>query len=836
MFVIQRQMERIDMTRPVGVVLWVLLAVVSPVAGGDTVVFYVAPGGNDAADGSIDRPFASLARARDAVRQARSGDVERITVFLRGGDYYLTEPVVFAAADSGDSDTRIEYQAYPGELVALSGGFALELDWQPYEDGIVSAKVPARIEKIDQLFVGGRRQHPARYPNYDPHAKFFGGTSGDAISPERARTWKRPEGGYMHALHEAMWGSKHYEIVGVDDNGAIRFKGGWQENRGGGFDPVFRGGYHKDYLCVENLFEELDAPGEWYFDARTKTLYLIPEPEVDLAQVQVIGAGLKQLVVVRGTADEPVRNLHFRGLHFRHTQRVFMEPYERLLRGDWSIARLAAVHIEGAEDCSVQDCHFEDLGGNGVLLSRYNRRVRVEGCRFTRLGESAVCLVGDIHSVRSPAVEYGTTLPQDQIDLTPGPKGPDYPAQCTVHDNLMHNFGLIGKQVAGVFLSMSEDITVSHNTIYQCPRAAICINDGCWGGHRIEHNDVFDTVRESGDHGPFNSWGRDRWWKTSYNGGRGIEPFAKERAKLDNHKTTIIRNNRFAHPGGHSWGIDLDDGSSNYLVRDNLCLGMGVKLREGFFRTVENNIIIDGFGGFHIWMPACDDVIARNIFVSDEPYQFIRANPEYARQFDDNLFHSRSGAIRITGVGSGPLTFAQWQARGFDTHSVIADPMFVDPAHGDYRVRDGSPALKLGFRNFPMDRFGVLKPAFRQEVAQMPRTFAAMTQPQEAGSRDPEPVAWLGATIKNLTGEAEKSAAGIGSETGVLFVEVPPASRPAEAGFRRGDVILKANDQAVDSLDDLHRITTENKGRTVRFTVFNAVERSIIMRMPDRTE
>lgn len=806
----------------------------SPLHG--AVVFYIAGDGSDMNSGSMERPFASLARARDAVRQARSGDVEQITVLLRGGDYYLTEPVVFAAADSGDDDTRIEYQAYPGELVVLSGGFALELDWQPYEDGIVSAKVPRRIEKIDQLFVDGRRQHPARYPNYDPNAKFFGGTSGDAISPERAKTWKRPEGGYMHALHEAMWGSKHYEIVRVDDDGAIQFKGGWQENRGGGFDPVFRGGFHKDYLFVENLFEELDAPGEWYFDAQTRTLYLIPEPGVDLAQTQVIGAGLRQLLVVRGTADEPVRNLHFRGLHFRHTQRVFMEPYERLLRGDWSIARLAAVHIEGAEDCSVQDCHFEDLGGNGVLLSRYNRRVRVEGCRFTRLGESAVCLVGDINSVRSPAVEYGTTLPQDQIDLTPGPKGPDYPAQCTVHNNLMHSFGYIGKQVAGVFLSMSEEITVSHNTIYQCPRAAICINDGCWGGHMIEHNDVFDTVRESGDHGPFNSWGRDRWWKTSYNGGRDIEPFAKERAKLDNYKTTIIRNNRFAHPGGHSWGIDLDDGSSNYLVRDNLCLGMGVKLREGFFRTVENNIIIDGFGGFHIWMPGCDDVIARNIFVSDEPYQFIRANPEHAKQFDHNLFSSRNGAIRITGIGRGPLTFAQWQARGFDTHSVVADPMFVDPARGNYRVRDGSPALKLGFSNFPMDRFGVLKSAFRREVAQVPRTFAAMTQPQETGSRDPKPVVWLGATVKNLTGEAEKSAAGVGSETGVLFVEVLPASRPAEAGFRRGDVILKANEQAVDSLDDLHRITTENKGQTVRFTVFNAVERSITMRIPDRTE
>jgi len=150
---------------------------------------------------------------------------------------------------------------------------------------------------------------------------------------------------------------------------------------------------------------------------------------------------------------------------------------------------------------------------------------------------------------------------------------------------------------------------------------------------------------------------------------------------------------------------------------------MGVKLREGFFRVVENNILIHGFGGFHIWPDGCDDVIARNIIVDAQPYRFIRANPEFAREFDYNLFWAHGQEPVITGAGED-MTFSQWQARGFDRHSVVADPLFVNPAAGDYRVREDSPALKLGFRNFSMDRFGVLKPAFRAEASREPRSFA----------------------------------------------------------------------------------------------------------------
>ena len=59
---------------------------------------------------------------------------------------------------------------------------------------------------------------------------------------------------------------------------------------------------------------------------------------------------------------------------------------------------------------------------------------------------------------------------------------------------------------------MAHRITVRHVSAYDVPRAGINIGDGCWGGHHIDYCDIFDTVKETGDHGSFNSWGRDRWW------------------------------------------------------------------------------------------------------------------------------------------------------------------------------------------------------------------------------------------------------------------------------------------------------------------------------------
>jgi hypothetical protein len=148
-----------------------------------------------------------------------------VTVWLRGGTYYLPETLVFTSADSGTEKAPVTYVAVAGEEPVLTGAVKLGLTWTPYRDGIMMARVPAGL-RTDQLFVNGRQQILARYPNFDPSATILGGWSPDAFSPERAARWSDPRGGFIHAMHSFMWASADYLITGKDAQGNVTYVGG----------------------------------------------------------------------------------------------------------------------------------------------------------------------------------------------------------------------------------------------------------------------------------------------------------------------------------------------------------------------------------------------------------------------------------------------------------------------------------------------------------------------------------------------------------------------------------------------------------------------------------
>ena len=648
----------------------------------------------------------------NAAARAAAGK-KPVTVWVHAGTYYLPETVRFTAEDSGTAEAPVVYAAAPGEQPVISGGARLQLDWKPLRDGVFQAKTPAGLA-MDQLFVNGQRQHMARYPNYDPDARQFNGSAADAIAPERVARWSDPAGGYIHAMHEALWGDMHWRILGKKADGALDYEGGWQNNRPSPMHPEFR--------FVENIREELDAPGEWFHDAKTGTLYFFPPAGTDLKTAMVEVVRLRHLIEFNGSQAKPVKFITLRGLTFRHAARTFMDNREPLLRSDWTTYRGGAVMFNGAEDVAIEDCDFDQLGGNTVFINNYNRRITVRGCLIRESGANGVAFIGDPKAVRNPLFNYSQISDYAKLDRTPGPQTDNFPADCLVEDCLITRSGRFEKQTAPVQIAMAQGITVRHCSIYDVPRAGINIGDGCWGGHLIEFCDVFDTVMETDDHGSFNSWGRDRYWKPAR------EPVEKEVAAdpklpfLDVVRQSVLRNNRWRCD--HGWDVDLDDGSSHYAIYNNLFLSGGLKLREGYARIATNNIIVNNSLHPHVWYANSGDVFARNIVMGAYRPAIMNV-ARWGKQVDFNLF---------TTTEADRTAFAN---KGCDANSLVGDPLFVDAAQGDFRVKDGSPALKLGFVNFPMDQFGVRTPRLeghgatpeippaengRREIARLRRT------------------------------------------------------------------------------------------------------------------
>ena len=748
--------------------------------------YYIAPDGNDTNPGTITKPFSSLERVRDAIRQSNANGPT--TVYLRQGTYYLSKTFVLTSEDSGTNDGPVIYQAYPGEKVTISGGMKLSLKWKPYRDGILQAQTPDGL-KIDQLFVNGKRRHMARYPNYDANARPYNGAAADAFSPSRAASWEDPVGGYIHAMHRAHWGGYHYRITGKKENNEITYEGGWQNNRQMGMHPNDR--------FVENIFEELDAPGEWFHDSKNNTLYYLPDEDVDAETALFEIVRLRHLVEFQGNQERPISHISLSGFTFRHSARTFMDTKEPLLRSDWTIYRGGAVLLNGAEDCTISDCEFDQLGGNSVFVNNYNRRITIQSCHIHGSGASGVCFVGNPKSVRNPLFEYNQRQAYDEIDKTPGPKTDNYPADCLVDDCLIHNISVVEKQATGVQISMSKGITVRHCSIYDVGRAGINISEGTFGGHIIEFCDVFDTVRETGDHGSFNSWGRDRFWGLKSAPAKELPDLAL----LDAEKT-IIRNSRWRCD--HGWDIDLDDGSSNYHVYNNLCLNGGIKFREGFHRVCENNIMVNNSFHPHVWYENSQDIFRNNIVFTT--YKPIRVPTPWGKQCDYNLLHNPAQPE------TAAATNLQQQSK-LDQNSIIANAMFIDPTNGDYRVANNSPAIKLGFKNFPMDRFGVRK-AELKAIARTP-VLPIVVETKTKTVVDVLSY-WQGATVKSLSGE-EFSAFGVSKEDGgIHLTQVPAGSFAAGAGLKTNDLVQAINDKPVTTISGLAKATDRAEGKPLK--------------------
>ena len=724
--------------------------------------FYVSNKGKDlTTHGTSNTSFASI---DFALTQASKSKNKQVEIYIEKGKYYLTKTIRL-----GNKDWAEKQLSIIGNNAIVSAGKKLNLKWVRYDQKIWMASLDSN--PFEQLFLNNQEQILARYPNYDSTIKNFKGFAADAL--EKLKSWKNPKGAFVHALHQGEWGSFHYQVNEVKNNEII-WSGGWQNNRPA---PL-----HKNYRFVENAFEALDSPNEWYYDKSNKTLYYYPSPGIYPNNAIFEASNLIHSVEIIGTEQKPIKNIKISGIKFQHNERTFMQAYEPLLRSDWRIYRGGALLLENTENCVISDCEFSDMGGNAVFFSRYNKNSTIKSSLFHDLGASAICFVGDTSAVRSATFQYDFFIPYEKLDKSPGPKNEKYPRQCSASDNLIYSIGKVEKQSTGVHIEMSSEILVSHNSIYDVPRAGINIGSGAWGGHIFEYNDVFDTVQETGDHGSFNSWGRDRFWHPKRKIMDEMTSAHPELIALDAQKTVTIRNNRFRCD--HGWDIDLDDGSSNYHIYNNLCLNGGIKLREGFFRKVENNIMINNSFHPHVWFNNSSDVFKHNIV--QKKYFPIVVN-DWGNNINLNAFPDENA-------------LADAHKNKTDLHSIVLSPEFENPVLGDFRVKANSKIFEIGFENFQMDNFGVTSPKLTK-LARQP--MIPDLKLNELLANKSAIIPFMGGEIKAIEGLGDRSAYGLPDEMGVILVTLGADNLLKKSGLEKGDVIRIADSKTLKDLKQL---------------------------------
>lgn len=749
----------------------------------ETRQYYVSPAGSDNADGVSDAtPLQTLDRAKQRVAEARrDGYRGAVEIIVGAGTYYLDGPLVFTPEESGSPDAPYTIRAAEEGQVWLSGGVPLNLDWEQHTGGIWRADVDPAVGRIGALYVNDRTLVRARYPNKQEGVYPYGGYAADALAPERVARWGNPTGGYIHAMHSGRWGGMHYRITGKHADGTLAYEGGWQNNRPSPMHPTQR--------FVENIREELDAPGEWFFDADSSLLYYIPEQGQLPNDLTFVASRLESLIQLKGSADAPVTDIRLEGLAFVHTEPTFMQTREQLMRSDWNIYRMGAVLLDGTERCTVRDGMLRQLGGNAVFVSNYNREASVVGNLIEDIGGSAIAFVGSADAVRSPSFRYGESVPADKLDTVAGPRTDDYPVDCVAEGNLIRHIGTIEKQVAGVQIQLAARIQVLHNTIYHVPRAGINIGDGAWGGHLLAHNDVFGTVLETGDHGAFNSWGRDRFWHPDRAVMDSLVARHPEWILLDAVGTTVIRDNRFRCD--HGWDIDLDDGSSNYVIYNNLCLNGGLKLREGFHRKVYNNILVNNGFHPHVWFANSGDVFRNNLVMAAHQPIGIK---QWGDTVDFNHFVSETD-LRHS------------REAGIESHSDWGDPKFADPAAADFTLAPDAKAVVQGFKNFDMKGFGVTAGRLKR-LADKPEIPPLLLE--NANQLTGEET-WLGGRVKPVETLGEQSAAGLGDIRGIMVIAAPQGSLLAVSGLKDGDVILAVDGAEVNTVVELRKAEAANR-------------------------
>ena len=709
------------------------------VDGAEKIEFFIAPDGDDRHAGSEKAPFATLLRARDAVRKVDRTGGKEIRVWLRGGIYRLAETVVFGLEDGAGSGSRVVYASYPGEQAILSGAASLPGEWKKAAAANVwEIAVPDAWPEIRVLFEGGEMLPRARSEGVVPLKKppdevpYRFRRAIDLKHLYLPKDFVEKIGDFRGASIELIpnypWVMNRLSVKSVDAGSGLLQT---LEPATYPMVPPLFGHFPSGSLWVENVLAVLDEPGEWVYDAEAGKLYLWPSDGKKPASQIMIGR-VRELLRIEGEVDHsdlkdrPVKGLSFHRLTFTQGNAYAWDTKKSGwgLQHDWEMydRATAMVRLRGVEDCALTQCRFIDSAAAGLRLDLHCQRNEIRRCEFSNLGGVGVLMAG-----------YGMGMKDVNRDNI-------------VADTEFHHIGRQWKHSPAIFVWQSGHNRIVHNLIHHVPYTAIVVS-GRTQLDRVGNKEASRTVRW--DEVNLLLEGEERTWQNR-------EPLMHGRSNViaynDIHhcmerlgdgnaiyisgtgKGNQVRHN-FIHDitsSNINAAIRCDDDQHGVLIEKNLivrCTG------EGFIskgkNDIVNNIVYDlrsqtenGMKvvhrrGYLVFSgdPVTDSRVQRNLFVSQESGQAIlyehrkpwkrgsRLQPPSTLgscKADQNLYFNAADDQWAT-------KFLQEQRKyGVERNSIEGDPEFMDPDGNDFGIKAGAVLVKkLGFEAIDIREVGI---------------------------------------------------------------------------------------------------------------------------------
>jgi len=541
-----------------------LLLILTMAAAAQPTTLYVAPDGSDDNPGTAAAPFATVAKARDAVRGlVRDGLDSDVVVLVRAGTYYLDEPLVFGPEDSGTGEHAVTYGAYPGETPVISGGRAIT-GWKEAGAGKWQVELPevkAGAWRFRQLFADGQRLPRGRCPNGDGLLRVKS-VSGDVTeivldtSPSAADL----AGMDAELVVYNNWSISRVRVV-ASDGPKLKTANpvGWI-----GHGAATTASPNKP-CRVENALEFVDEAGEWYLERRSGVLtYMAAEGE-DPNDRQFVAPRLEHLVIAKGRPDAPVRHVRFRGLAFEHAEWPLPEfGYLGIQAGHHGthikkptyVLPLALGFVR-AEDCALEDCRVAHIGATAVGFGAACRRNRVEGCHIEDVGGNGIMVgwrsdYGGVPVVGAGGHSRSPNLAADWDDPADAPSH-NVVANCVLRDCAAVNHGCVA-----IYDAFCAGTRIAHNLVHDMPYTGISVgfrwdmSETTQRDAAIEYNHVHDVMKKLADGGCIYTLG----W----------QPGTVLRGNL----LHDVHRSGFAHGGAPNNGIFFDQGSKGYFVEGNI--------------------------------------------------------------------------------------------------------------------------------------------------------------------------------------------------------------------------------------------------------------------------